>query len=54
LIDERQRELRTAALALAQGSMRRNPRHFAIGIAGYWRVWRHEKKPGIEAAETAA
>jgi CHAD domain-containing protein len=54
LIDERQRELRTAALALGSRFYAEKPAAFCNRIAGYWRVWRHEKKPGIEAAETAA
>jgi CHAD domain-containing protein len=54
LIDERQRELRTAALALGSRFYAERPSAFCDRIAGYWRVWRREKKPGIEAAETTA
>jgi CHAD domain-containing protein len=54
LIDERRRELRTAALALGSRFYAEKPSAFCDRIAGYWRVWRHEKKPGIEAGEPAA
>ena len=54
LIDERQRELRAAALALGSRFYAEKPSAFRARLAGYWRLWRHEKKPGIEAAETAA
>jgi len=53
LIDERQRELRAGALALGSRFYTEKPSAFCDRLAGYWRIWRGEKKPGIEGAETA-
>jgi CHAD domain-containing protein len=53
LIDERQRELRTAALALGSRFYAEKSSAFCDRIAGYWRVWRREKKPGTGAVKTA-
>jgi CHAD domain-containing protein len=54
LIDERQRELRAAALALGSRFYAEKPSAFCDRLAGYWQIWRGEKRPGIEATETTS
>jgi CHAD domain-containing protein len=54
LIDERQRELRASALALGSRFYAEKPSAFCNRLAGYWQIWRREKKPGIEAAEATS
>jgi CHAD domain-containing protein len=54
LIDERQHELRAGALALGARFYTEKPRAFCDRLAGYWRIWRREKKRVMEAAETAS
>jgi CHAD domain-containing protein len=51
LIEQRQRELRTAALALGARFYAEKPSAFCGRLANYWQVWRRERTPGIEAAE---
>lgn len=45
LIVQRQRELRTAALALGVRFYAEKPSTFCDRLAGYWHAWRREKKP---------
>ncbi|PWU11759.1 MAG: hypothetical protein C5B50_22775 [Verrucomicrobia bacterium] len=52
LIDERQHELRVAALALGSRFYAEKPSAFCNRLAAYWRIWRREKKPGIEAVSS--
>jgi CHAD domain-containing protein len=54
LIDERQRELRASALALGSRFYAEKPSAFCNRLAGYWRIWRREKRLGIEAGEPAS
>lgn len=44
LIEERQRELRAAALALGARFYAEKPSMFCSRLAGYWQTWRREKK----------
>jgi CHAD domain-containing protein len=52
LIEERQRELRSAALALGSRFYAEKPSAFCDRLAGYWQIWRGEKKHGVVLAET--
>jgi CHAD domain-containing protein len=54
LIDERQCELRALALALGSRFYAEKPSAFCNRLAGCWRIWRREKRPGIEAGEPAS
>jgi CHAD domain-containing protein len=45
LIEQRQRDLRAAALALGARFYSEKPSVFCNRLAGYWRTWRREKKP---------
>ena len=44
LIEQRQRELRAAALALGARFYAEKPSTFCNRLAGYWKTWRREKK----------
>jgi len=54
LIEERHRELRTAALALGARFYAEKPSTFCNRLAGFWKTWRHEKKPVTRSAATTA
>ncbi|MCI0540934.1 MAG: CHAD domain-containing protein [Verrucomicrobiales bacterium] len=54
LIEERQRKLRTAALAVGSRFYAEKPSAFSNRLARYWQVWRGEKAPSLKSAETAA
>ncbi len=45
LIQERQRELRAAAFAIGERFYVEKPADFCRRLAGYWKIWRREKKP---------
>ena len=45
LIEERRRQLRTAALAIGARFYAEKPSAFCKRLAGYWKIWRREKKP---------
>jgi CHAD domain-containing protein len=49
LIDERQRELRAAAVALGKRFYAEKPGLFCERLAEYWHTWRREKKTRREA-----
>jgi CHAD domain-containing protein len=51
LIEERQRELRAAALALGARFYDEKPSTFCNRLAGYWRIWRREPKPAARTFE---
>jgi hypothetical protein len=44
LIEQRQRELRAAALALGARFYAEKPSTFCDRLGGYWQTWRREKK----------
>lgn len=50
LIEERQRELRMAALTLGARFYAEKPSIFCNRLAGYWKIWRCEKKPLTQPA----
>jgi len=52
LIDERQRELEIAALALGKRFYAESPSAFCNRLAGYWQIWRGETKPPARLAVT--
>ena len=54
LIEERQRELRAAAVALGKRFYVERPSTFCERLAGYWCTWRREKNPSAWAAEAAS
>ena len=54
LIEERQRELRSAALALGARFYAEKPSAFCNRLARYWRIWQGEKKPGLQSAEATS
>jgi len=54
LIDERQSELRTAALAIGSRFYSEKPSVFCNRLAGYWQIWRNERSPGIKSAEATS
>jgi CHAD domain-containing protein len=45
LIEQRQPQLRAAALALGARFYAEKPSTFGNRLAGYWEIWRREKKP---------
>jgi CHAD domain-containing protein len=45
---QRQRQLRSAALALGARFYAEKPGMFCDRLAGYWKTWRHEKKPASD------
>jgi CHAD domain-containing protein len=51
LIEERHRELRTAALALGARFYAEKPSAFCNRLAGYWQIWRREKTPIAQSAD---
>ena len=53
LIEQRQDDLRAAALALGARFFSGKPAAFRDGLAGYWKTWRHEKKRIRQAAPGA-
>jgi CHAD domain-containing protein len=50
LIEERQRELRDAALALGVRFYAEKPSAFCDRLGGYWKTWRREKKTITQVA----
>jgi CHAD domain-containing protein len=54
LIDERQRDLRAAAIALGERFYAEKPSTFCDRLARYWHAWRRDKKRRVRAAETTA
>ena len=52
LIHQRQLELRAAAWAIGVRFYAENPSAFCDRLAGYWRIWRGEKKASLESAQT--
>ena len=52
LIDERQRELQIAALALGKRFYAERPSAFCNRLAGYWQIWRGKTKSSTRFAET--
>ena len=54
LIEQRQRELRAAALALGARFYADKPSTFCNRLAGYWQAWQREKKPIARSAEPAS
>ena len=54
LIDERQRELRMAAIALGERFYAEKPSTYCDRLARYWHAWRRDKKRRVRAAETTA
>lgn len=54
LIEERQRELRAAALELGARFYAEKPWAFCNRLAGYWQIWRGEKKPCDQDAEATS
>jgi CHAD domain-containing protein len=51
LIEQRQRELRAAALALGARFYAEKPSIFCNRLAGYWQIWRREPKPAARTFE---
>lgn len=51
LIEQRQRQLRADALALGGRFYAEKPSEFCNRLAGYWRVWRREKKGSIRSLQ---
>jgi CHAD domain-containing protein len=51
LIDERQRELRVAALAIGSRFYVDKPSDFCNRLARYWQVWRREKTSVVQSVE---
>jgi CHAD domain-containing protein len=49
LVEERQKELRAAALTLGARLYAEKPSMFCDRVAGYWRIWRHRKKAPARA-----
>jgi len=54
LIEQRQRELRAAALAIGARFYDETPSAFCKRLAGYWKIWCREKKPAVRLAEAAS
>jgi hypothetical protein len=54
LIDERQRELRAAALELGARFFAEKSSAFCRRIGRYWKKWRHAKPGGVLSAKTGA
>jgi CHAD domain-containing protein len=54
LINQRQRELRAAALALGKRFYVDKPSTFCERLAGYWHTWRREKKARVRLAQAVA
>src|SRR5262245_6759466 len=54
VIEERQRALRSAALALGSGFYAEKASAFCDRLTGYWRIWQGEKKTGIQSAEATS
>ncbi len=54
LIEERQRELRAAALAVGARFYAEKPSVFSKRLAGYWKIWCREKKPSDRLAEATS
>ena len=52
LIEERQRQLRAAALAIGARFYAEKPSAFCKRLAGYWKIWCKEKKPARLAEAT--
>ena len=53
LIEERQGELRAAALAIGARFYAEKPSAFCQRLAGYWKIWCREKKRSAQLAEEA-
>ena len=51
LIEERQRELRAAAVALGTRFYAEKSSIFCERLGGYWNTWRREKTPWVQSAE---
>lgn len=54
LIEERQRELRTAALTMGARFYAEKPSIFCNRLAGYWKIWRRQKSPLTQLAAANA
>jgi CHAD domain-containing protein len=54
LIEERQRELRPAALAIGARFYAEKPAEFCERLAGYWKIWRRERKSARRHADTTS
>ena len=54
LIEQRQRELRAAALALGARFYAEKPSPFCNRLAGYWQIWCGERKSSARLAEATA
>ena len=54
LIEERQRELRAAALALGKRFYAEKPSTFCERLAGYWHTWRREKKSRVQSTDATS
>ena len=51
LIEQRQREVRVAAQALGARFYAEKPSAFCDRLAGYWQIWRGEKRSRVESSD---
>jgi CHAD domain-containing protein len=54
LIEQRQRELQTAALAIGARFYAERPYEFCRRLAGYWKIWCKEKKSARRPVESTS